>query len=82
MICLKDILRFSSLLLVIGLFSGCVEFKELSLYDGVEPKPTITKPETIKSQVEPIIFKDKTVDMWGLEETVCKDARLTTEYVH
>lgn len=70
------------LIATIGLTAGCVEFKELALYDGVEPKPVISKPETIKSQVEPIIFKDRTVDMWGLEQTVCKDARLTTEYVH
>lgn len=76
-------------LLNIGLFSvtafilsGCVEFKELSLYDGYEAAPVAKKPESINALVEPIIYDDGDQDMWGLEETECKDAELTYDVVY
>jgi len=61
---------------------GCVEFKTIALYDGIEPEPKLPKPETIDRVVEPVIFDDDDSDMWGLEETVCKDGSLTYEQVY
>lgn len=70
-------IRFAYIALVFLLISSCVEFKQLSLYDGMEPAPVQTKPETINKVVEPVIYTNNTNDMWGLEETVCKKAELT-----
>lgn len=71
-----------AILFFIAASSSCVEFKTISLYDGIEPEPKLPKPETIDRVVEPVIFYDDDSDMWGLEETVCKDASLTKETVY
>jgi len=62
--------------------TNCVEFKTIALYDGIEPEPNLPKPQTINQVVEPVIFYDDDSDMWGLEETVCKDASLTYDQVY
>jgi hypothetical protein len=71
-----------AIVFLIAALSSCVEFKTISLYDGIEPEPKLPKPETIDRVVEPVIFYDDDSDMWGLEETVCKDASLTNETVY
>ncbi len=69
--------------MVIGaLLSGCVQFKPMSLYDGLEAYVAPPKPVTVASVVEPIIFRDKSSDMWGLETDSCKKAKLTSEVTH
>lgn len=72
---------FSAALIAVGM-SSCVEFKQLSLYDGEEVEPPAPKPEKISALVEPIIFMDDASDMWGLEEDACQKAELTKETVH
>ena len=61
---------------------GCVEFKKVTLYEGVEKEVKPDKPQRIGDVVEPVIFNDNTTDMWGLEKTVCKDASLETKDVY
>ncbi len=72
---------FVALFAVLLLFSGCLEVKTLTLYDGVEKTPAPPKPEKIRSVVEPIIYADNTQDVWGLEETECIQASVTDEVV-
>jgi len=64
------------------LLSGCVEFKELALYDGVEPAPNFEKPESINKVVEPLIYDDNPSDMWGIEDEICKRAEYTSDVVY
>lgn len=64
------------------LLSGCVEFKELALYDGVEPAPTYEKPETITKVVEPRVYDDNPTNVWGIEDEICKQAQYTTDVVY
>ncbi len=75
----EHISRFAVLLFISAFLSGCVQFKEATLYDGVEPLPKIEKPASINAVVEPVIYADNASDMWGLEKTVCKDASLTSK---
>jgi len=62
--------------------SGCVEFKEISLYDGVEPAPVIDKPESIQKVVEPVIYNDDPSYVWGVEDETCKRASYTYDEVY
>jgi hypothetical protein len=64
------------------LLSGCVEFKEITLYDGVKPPPEMEKPEMISKVVEPLVYDDNPSDMWGIEDEVCKRAEYTSDVVY
>lgn len=69
------------------MLQGCVEFKEVALYDGMEPLPSKQKPESIESLLEPIIFEDNTNDTWGIVGQDigvgdCGTSKLTYEHVH
>lgn len=78
----NQISRFLCVALIAVTVSSCVEFREASLYDGVEPAPKIEKPASVNAVVEPVIYSDNASDMWGLEKTVCKDAKLTSEVTY
>jgi len=62
--------------------AGCVEFKTITLYDGVKAEPAKGKPEAISKVVEPEIYSDNPSDMWGIEETVCKTAEYSYDEVY
>ncbi len=79
---MKRLVSISLFIFLIFGLTNCVEFKTISLYDGIEKEPKPPKPETINRVVEPVIFYDDDTDMWGLEETVCKDASLTNKTVY
>lgn len=64
------------------LLSGCVEFKQLTLYDGVESAPKMEKPETIDKVVESEIYNDDASDMWGIEDELCKEASFSYDEVY
>jgi hypothetical protein len=70
------------LILAVIAFPSCVEFKTISLYDGIEPPVKPEKPATLRSVVEPVIYEDLTKDMWGLETDVCKSISITNKVVH
>jgi len=75
-------LHITILLIALLGFAGCVEFKQISLYEGYEPLPPEKKPESINSLVEPVIYDDGAQDMWGLERTDCKNASLTYNHAY
>jgi hypothetical protein len=62
-----------------GVLTGCVEFKEMSFYDGEEPEVVYKKPEKIGALVEPLIYADASTDVWGLEKNECQEASLSTD---
>ena len=62
--------------------SGCVEFKQITLYDGVKPAPVMEKPESIDKIVESLIYDDDPSDMWGIEDEICKRAEYTNDVVY
>jgi hypothetical protein len=64
------------------MFSGCVEFKQMKLYDGIQQDPPPVKPEKISSIVEPVIFYDDMTDVWGVEDEICKRASVSTDVVY
>jgi hypothetical protein len=75
-------MKFTYIGIFLLLLSSCVEFKQLSLYEGVEPAPVLETPESINQIVEPEIYSDNPSDMWGIEETICKNAELTYDDVY
>ncbi|MCI4670307.1 MAG: hypothetical protein MRZ79_19375 [Bacteroidia bacterium] len=66
------------LLLAIS-FSGCIELRKISLYDGQVQDVALPKPEKISKVVAPILFEEDTVDMWGIVDDSCKSFSLTNE---
>jgi hypothetical protein len=69
------------LIAILGV-AGCVEFKELTFYDGVEPEIVYEKPDNIELVVEPVIYAESTSDVWGLEKNECQEASVTTEVAY
>ena len=75
----------NKLIVILAAFTmlcGCVEFKQITLYDGMEPEPQKPKPVAIGMVVEPEIYSDDPRDMWGIEETVCKKAEFSYDEVY
>lgn len=71
-----------SVFFVFLLAFACVQVKQQTLYDGVEPEPKAEKPKSIDLVVEPVIYDDNAKDMWGIEKDVCKDVRLSKEVAY
>ncbi len=64
---------------LLALFTSCVQFKEATLYSGEMRKALPPKPERISSVVEPVLFKNATADVWGLEKDDCKEIGLSKD---
>jgi hypothetical protein len=73
------IICFAALLLSTA---ACVQFKQASLYDGVEVEAKPPKPKDIALIVEPVIYNDDPTDVWGLEKDSCKEASLSKTEVY
>lgn len=78
----NNLLATLALAFVIMGATGCVEFKEAKLYDGVEPKEQFVLPTDISMIVEPRIFEDDITDVWGLKKDVCQEASLDNKVAH
>ena len=63
------------------LLSGCVELKQLSLYDGVVSAPKMEKPESISKVLEKVVYYDDHSDMWGVEDESWKRSECRSEVV-
>jgi len=63
-------------------FSCGVQFKEASLYDGVEKVEQPAKPKDIALIVEPTIYFDRITDVWGLEKDECQEASVSKEVAY
>ncbi|MEM6261464.1 MAG: hypothetical protein AAGI38_03075 [Bacteroidota bacterium] len=61
------------------LCAGCVQFKNIELYDleASEPKPP--RPEKLSKLVETDIFRDDTLTTWGIHNEPGKIASLSSE---
>jgi hypothetical protein len=70
------------ILLAVVVFSGCIQLKTRTLYDGVRMEPKPPKPTSISALVEPIIFQDDASDVWGMEDTGCTNGKISTDVVH
>ena len=70
----RSLLLFTSLLLI---FTGCVEFKKATLYDGEEQIVKPGKPKSISKLVEPRIYDEDATDVWGLEKDICQEASVS-----
>jgi hypothetical protein len=57
--------------------NGCVELRQLSLYDTEAPAAKFTAPANISSAVEPVIFDGDASNMWGLEKDSCQLVKIT-----
>lgn len=58
-------------------FSGCVKFKKVALYDGIEPTIQEPIPTNISLIVEPRIYDEDATDVWGLEKDVCQEGSIS-----
>lgn len=63
-----------SLLSIVFVLAGCVQFKTASLYDGIEQDPPMVKLTDIALAVEPIIYDEDATDVWGLVSDECQEA--------
>lgn len=71
---------FSLLFIVLVMsMASCIEFKKIGLYDTPMRAEVITPPANVALAVEPVIFKDDTLDMWGVEKDSCKDVRFVRD---
>ncbi|MCR9288785.1 MAG: hypothetical protein NXI23_15525 [Bacteroidetes bacterium] len=64
--------------LIISLSSGCIQFKQASLYDGIEETQKPAKPKDISLIVESMIYDEDATDVWGLEKDECQEAMIST----
>jgi hypothetical protein len=64
------------------LLCGCVEFKQLKLYDGMESAPKLGKPESISKVLEKVVYYDDHSDVWGVENEICKEAEYISDVVY
>lgn len=59
------------------IFSGCVQFKKATLYDGVEPNIQPPIPSNLSLIVEPRIYDEDATDVWGLEKDICQEGSIS-----
>jgi hypothetical protein len=71
-----------ALLMMMAMTTGCVQFKPATFYDGVEMIQVSERPANISLLVEPVIYRESTTDVWGLESNNCQDGSLTAEVSH
>ena len=69
-------------MLGIIMLTGCIEFRQIALYDTEEKTPPMSRPRAIEQVVSPILFLDDTLDIWGIVEDSCKNFALTDEVKH
>jgi hypothetical protein len=72
-------LMIGSLFLLSLSLGSCIEFKKMGLYDQPMAEDKVIPPPRISMAVEPIIFKDDTFSVWGIEKDSCKDLRYSTD---
>ncbi len=68
---------FLSMSFTLIMASGCIQFKQLTLYDGMETEPKPLKPKDISMIVEPSIYDEDATDVWGLEKDECQEASIS-----
>lgn len=73
----SQIKKIALAVLTLTVVIGCVEFKKVALYDGVEQVKPEPLPENISLIVEPTIYDDAVNDAWGLEENACQKAEVS-----
>ena len=71
---IQNPLRPIILIVILTTMYSCIQFKQASLYDGVEAPEKIEKPKSISLLVEPKIYDDDISDVWGLEKNECQVA--------
>lgn len=69
-------------ILAILITGGCVQFKKLNFYDGMEQPIPPVKPMKISYLMEPVIFYDDLTDVWGVEDEACKQASISKDVVY
>ena len=57
--------------------AGCVQFKKVGLYDGLEPEINAPLPTDLSLIVETLIYDEDATDVWGLEKDVCQEASVS-----
>ncbi len=62
--------------------AGCVEFKKVALYDGVEPVVNSPLPSDLSLIVESLIYDEDATDVWGLQKDVCQEASVSSNVAH
>ncbi|MFK7925444.1 MAG: hypothetical protein AB8H47_26060 [Bacteroidia bacterium] len=68
-------------MILIGLV-GCIQLRPISLYEGEETAPVIKKPSSIAKVVDPILFQDDTLNVWGILADSCKNFQLVEDVKH
>lgn len=70
-------LMFSLLFVALVMtMASCIEFKKIGLYDQPMAAEILTPPAKISLAVATTLFKDDTLDIWGVEKDSCKNIRL------
>ncbi|MFK7776400.1 MAG: hypothetical protein AB8F94_30035 [Saprospiraceae bacterium] len=64
-------------IVLLFIFSGCVQFKKASLYDGTEPIIQEPIPTNISLIVESRIYDEDATDVWGLEKDICQEGSIS-----
>ncbi|MEL7534200.1 MAG: hypothetical protein AAFN10_23045 [Bacteroidota bacterium] len=70
--------KLAILIVLIGL-AGCIQLRPISLYDGKEAAPVMQKPEAIAKIVDPILYQDDTLNVWGILTDSCKNFQLVED---
>ncbi len=69
-------------ILLMMVLESCIEFKKIGLYDQPMAAEVIVPPAKVSLAVEPIVFKDDTFSVWGIEKDSCKDVRLVHDVTY
>lgn len=70
--------KLAILIALLGL-AGCIQLRTISLYEGAEAAPALTKPEAIEKIVDPILYQDDTLNIWGIIADSCKNFKLVED---
>ena len=70
------------LMMTLLILSGCIEFRQIALYDGEVKEEIPARPKSIDQVVSPILFEDDTLDIWGIMEDSCKNFSLTSDVTY
>lgn len=71
--------RLTIIIVLLGLLTGCVQFKPAVLYDAEATAPKPPKPEDISLYVATEIYSDDTLNVWGVMNEAGKEARLSKD---
>lgn len=79
---MKRFLSLSALLLLVLHLSSCLEFRQISLYDGEQARPAPERPKLIDQVVSPVLFTDDTLNVWGIVDDSCKNFELVRDITY